>query len=216
MRFSGLTMEYLIYGEVVGAAWFNCVRMSQIRDAVSCQRFPFCSLPARVPHQVTQAEASAAVAVGRLFQSASDTTVDRTLAVMAGILSWQQMSVASPDPLSAEEVTQARLNPPAPLTWTSGSLAVINTCLLLWPPTDISLRVAPRRLLPPLPQFHLVNRHVVTTCAPDLQLSNDLLHDLQLSYRSEINAEAPTATARRAWELEVKVYAGLLTHTCPS
>lgn len=192
-----LPMEYLVYGHVTGPA-YRCVSLPAIRQALGCERFPFCPVPPRTPHQPPPSEVRDALNVGSLFQLPTDTEADLTLAVAAGILAWTQRDVASPEPLTEAQIASELYRPAtADELWDRQSLTAIGD------------QIFPS-VLPRLSRNALVNAMMDTTASPQLKLCGHLLVALRNIWKDR----SVSIVARQTWQDSLPAIPGP-AHACP-
>lgn len=203
LGWSNLPQEYLLYGPVVEG--LRVVSIAAIRTTLNCEHWPFCHRARREPHRVTEEEICDSVRVGLLFQSASDEHVDVAMVLAASLLSWAQVQVASPRPLSSADLLRAEEQQTRP-----------------WPREDIETILRSRLLVhngvgPPLSGGLLGNPLTSTVGAPQLELTINLLSRMQTAWGSHTAGTNPPGLTREQWEAAFRAAASRrspVPHSC--
>lgn len=187
LGWQSLPQEYLVYGPVTEA--IRVVSIATIRATLICEHWPFCHSVRREPHTVTEEEIRDAVRVGLLFQNPADTHVDVAIVIAASLLSWAQVRVLSPRPLSSADLLRAERQQARP-----------------WPRADMEAILGSRLLVhegagPPLSGAVLGNVLTSTVGAPQLQLTIQLLTEMKSAWEaaSATDGTSPPALTRAQW-----------------
>lgn len=181
LGWTSLPQEWLIYGPVTRV---RVVSVDEIRNTI-CTHWPSCYGSRHEPHHVTEEEIRDSVRVGLLFQDKEDKEIDITLVVAASLLSWGQTLVPSPRPLSEADILSFETQQVRP-----------------WPSEDIQSILRSRLLIhgdavPPLSGTLLGNSLTSTVGAPQLQLTIQLLTEMQTTW---VAATTRLSLAREEWE----------------
>lgn len=128
--------------------------------------------------------------VGLLFQSPADNHVDVVMVVAASLLSWAQVRVPSPRPLGPADLVRAERQQTRP-----------------WPQADVDVILGSRLLvhnggLPPLSGAVLGNTITSTVGAPQLELTIQLLTEMQKAWEpagQTPGTTSPSVLSRAQW-----------------
>lgn len=178
-----LPQEYLVYGPVTEG--IRVVSIATIRKTLNCEHWPFCHSVRREPHPVTEEEIRDSVRVGLLFQGPADKHVDVAMVVAASLLSWAQVRVSSPRPLSDADLLRAEREQARP-----------------WPRADLdailgSPLVVHKGAGPPLSGAVLGNDLTSTVGSPQLALTTQLLIEMQSAW--DPAEPSPPVLTRAQW-----------------
>lgn len=201
-----LPMEFLIHGPVTQG--LRVVSVAAVRDALHCERWPFCHSVTREPHPVTEEEIRDSIRVGLLFQNAEDKHIDIAVVIMASLISWSQVPVDSPRPLDEADLLRAERQHTRP-----------------WPQADLENILGSRLLVhnragPPLSGAPLANSLTSTVGAPQLELTIDLLTWMQAAWGPASDESAGTSQprlTREQWEAAFREAANRhtpMSHSC--
>lgn len=183
LGWESLPMEYLLYGPVIEG--IRAVSIAAIRDALNCKLWPSCHGVKREPHHIAEEEIRDSMKVGLLFQKPEDQTLDISLIVAASLMSWNQVHVSSPRPFGEADLSRFKRQK----TWP-------------FPITEIQTIIESRLLVhngsgPPLSGAPLRNPRTNTVGAPQLQLTIQLLTEMQASWQPRSPGER---TSRGEWK----------------